>query len=383
MIPQDKQRLIIKYLNRQATLLERNELDKWLENHNNYKIFKGYIKINYLIDLNMDMFDANDSKNELLELIDKEKRQFRLRKYIGVMKYAAIAIIFLGIGYFYQQGYFTKNTEIINPIENITLQLENGNIQMLNEDGSSKIVDMHGNIVGVQEGGQLAYDNNTQIEKLVYNTLNVPYGKRFKIKLSDGTVVTLNAGTSLKYPVKFIDGGNRQVFLNGEAFFNVAKDAQHPFIVNANEVDVRVLGTQFNLTSYPEDQHINTVLVEGSVSLYDKSETYDPNKAIFLKPGFKASWEKSTNQIAIEKADIETATAWIDGKIVFKHMPFDNIIKKLERNYNIEIINNNRDLGKDLITASFDVETIEEVFEVINEIHPIDYKIEINKITIK
>lgn len=383
MISQDIQKLIIKYLNRQATLSERNELEKWLENYNNYKIFKGYVKINYLIDLNMDMFNTNNSKKELLELIDKEKRQFRLHKYIVVMKYAAIAILFLGIGYFYQQGFFTKDVDVTNPIENITLQLENGNIQILNEDGFSKIVDMHGNILGEQEGGQLVYDNETKIEKLVYNTLNVPYGKRFKIKLSDGTIVNLNAGTSLKYPVKFINGENRQVFLNGEAFFNVAKDANHPFIVNANEVDVRVLGTQFNVTSYSEDELINTVLVEGSVSLYDKNETYNPKVATFLKPGFKASWEKSTNQIVIEKADIETATAWIDGKIVFKHMPFDNIIKKLERHYNVEIINNNTNLGKDLITASFDIETIEEVFKVINEIHTINYKIDSNKIIIE
>ena len=276
MINKNIQKLIIKYLNKQATYTERNELDLWLENLDNYKVFKAYVKTNYLINLNMDKFDADESKELLLNLISKEKKVYKLRKYTRAMKYAAVAIIFLGIGYFYQLGLFSNSIEITSPTENITLELENGNIEIINEDGSSKIVDGQGNILGSQNGTQLVYNDNNHLETLVYNTLKVPYGKRSKVYLSDGTVVNLNAGTSLKFPVKFIEGKDREVFIEGgEAYFDVTKDVKHPFIVNTKGIGIRVLGTQFNISSYPEDKDISTVLVEGSVSIYDNNESYN------------------------------------------------------------------------------------------------------------
>jgi len=383
MISQKKQRRIIKYLDRQATILERNALEKWLENHNNCKVFKGYVKINYLIDLNMDLFDANDSKKGLLELIDRERKQFRWCKYVGVVKYAAIVIFCLGIAYFYRQGHFTNNNGVAIPAGKITLQLDNGNTEVLNEEGSKNIIDNQGNIVGVQNGFQLVYTNTVELEELVFNTLTVPNGKRFEVQLSDGTHVHLNAGSSLKYPVKFVKGKNREVFSKGLVYFDVTKDENHPFVVNTEKIGVRVLGTQFSLSSYPEDKDVSAVLVEGSVSIYNNSLAYNRNTASFLKPGFKADWNKKEGKLKIQETDIEVQMAWTNGKIVFRHVPFDDIIKKLERHYNVEIINNNRALGKDLISASFEMESIEEVFEVINEIHPIHYKIEFNKITIE
>lgn len=382
MISKKTQKLIVKYLNKQATLIEREELELWLENEKNYKLFKGYLKINYLIDLNMDMFDVDDSKKQLLELIDKEKKVYRLRKYFNVLKYVAAVILFLGTGYLYQNGYFTQTSEIIIPTESITLQLENGDIKILNADGTSDVIDANGNIVGNQKGNQLIYSSKIDKETLVYNTLKVPYGKRFEVQLSDGTNVHLNAGTSLKYPVKFIKGENRQVFLDGEAYFSVTKDVLHPFIVNADEVNIRVLGTEFNVSSYTEDNKISTVLVEGSVDVYQKGNTYSSKTSTNLKPGFKADWQKQNNQIGIEEADIEMHTAWINGKIIFRHIPFKNVIKKLERHYDVVIMNNNKELGEKLVTASFDIETIENIFEILNVSYNINYAINNNQITI-
>ena len=139
----------------------------------------------------------------------------------------------------------------VSDTESITIQLEDGNTQIINENRTSQLIDKNGNVLGQQSGNQLVYNSDVKNDVLVYNTLTVPYGKQFELQLSDGTNVHLNAGTSLKYPVKFVKGKNREVFLNGEAFFNVAKEVNHPFIVNANEIDVRVLGTQFNISSYP------------------------------------------------------------------------------------------------------------------------------------
>ncbi|WP_457611141.1 FecR family protein, partial [Lutibacter sp.] len=185
----------------------------------------------------------------------------------------------------------------------------------------------------------------------------------------------LNSGTSLKYPVKFLKGESRQVFLNGEAFFDVAKDSIHPFIVNMNDVGVRVLGTKFNTSSYPENDYINTVLVEGAVRLFNNTSVYNKINSTLLSPGYKASWDKHNNKISIDKADIALHTAWIKGRIIFKHLSFKSIIKKLERQYDVTIMNNNKTLNNEFFTASFDTETIEQVMETFHKNYGIDYSI--------
>ncbi|HCO81937.1 MAG TPA: iron dicitrate transport regulator FecR, partial [Arenibacter sp.] len=217
---------------------------------------------------------------------------------------------------------------------------------------------------------------------ITYNTLTVPYGKRFDLLLSDGTQITLNSGTSLKYPVQFLKTKNRQVFLDGEAFFNVAKDSVNPFIVNTNGLNVRVLGTKFNLSSYPEDQYVNTTLLEGSVSVYNKQDTFDSSNASLLEPGFKAEWNKYNKQISVEEADIAMHTDWLNGKIILRHVPFKNIVKKLERHYNVDIVNNNPELDEEMFTASFDVESIDQVFKTFNVTYEMEYKINDRQIII-
>ena len=130
---------------------------------------------------------------------------------------------------------------------------------------------------------------------MVYNTLKIPYGKKFEVQLSDGTIVHLNAGTSLRYPVQFVKNQSRQVYLTGEAFFEVSKDKAHPFTVNTQEVNVEVLGTKFNVNSYTEDVSTDVVLVEGKVSLYKDKKTAE--NQVYLTPGLKGSNIKGQQKI--------------------------------------------------------------------------------------
>jgi transmembrane sensor len=383
MISKKTQNILTKYLSNQASISELEELEQWLKEDANEKYFIQYIKINYLIDINLKKFNTLSSETKLLDFISKEKKIHKLRKIKGFFRYAASIAILISVVYFYNQNDSSKIQIDTIPSENITLKMDDGKFKIIDDKGSFKIKDKKGNILGSQNGNAIVYNDKNKIEKLVYNTLTVPYGKRFALKLSDGTKVNLNAGTSLRYPVKFLEGQKRQVYVeSGEAYFNVTKDAKHPFIVSNDKVNVRVLGTQFNISSYPEDSSVSTVLVEGSVSLYNIGDKYESKKATILKPGYKADWNKNNKSINIEKADIKIHTAWINGRIILKHMKFNDIIKKLERHYNVEITNNNKSLGNEFITATFDIETIEQVFEVINEIHSIDYKINKNKIII-
>ncbi|MGK0326358.1 MAG: hypothetical protein ACJA2M_002888 [Polaribacter sp.] len=380
MISKKTQNILTKYINNQASILELEELEQWLKEDANEKYFIEYVKVNYLIDINLKKFNTSNSETKLLDFISKEKKIHKLIRIKRFSRYAASIAILISVVYFYNQNDNSKIQIDTIPSESITLKMDDGKIKIIDDKGSFKIKDINGNILGSQNGNAIVYNDKTKIEKLVYNTLTVPYGKRFAIKLSDGTKVNLNAGTSLRYPVKFLEGQKRQVYVeSGEAYFNVTKDAKHPFIVSNDKVNVRVLGTQFNISSYPEDSSVSTVLVEGSVSLYNIGDKYESKKATILKPGYKADWNKNNKSIYIEKADIEIHTAWINGRIILKHMKFNDIIKKLERHYNVEIINNNTSLGNEFITATFDIETIEQVFEVINEIHSIDYKINKNK----
>lgn len=299
-------------------------------------------------------------------------------------KYTSIAAIFVGIiisGYFFRQNQIT-NDSIIIPSDAITLKLEDGSIEILSEEGSKEIVDKNGNILGQLKGGQISYENTSSTEELVYNTLTVPYGKRFELELSDGTTVHLNSGTSLKYPVKFLKGQHRKVYLLGEAFFGVSKDAAHPFVVNTDNLDVRVLGTQFNVSSYPEDDRIDVVLVEGSVGMNEKAETFNITASTILEPGFKGSFEKSNGKIEIQAVVTDIYTSWIYGGFVFRNMTFENILRKMERHYDVSITNNNMKLANEVFNASYGKIRLQKVLEDLKLTHGIDYSIEGTNITI-
>ncbi|WP_291871130.1 FecR family protein, partial [Maribacter sp.] len=273
---------------------------------------------------------------------------------------------------FYMQ--YSSNTKTVRPINAITLELEDGSIEIINENsGTNSFLNNKGSLLGVQIGKRLVYEKGKSIKKIAYNTLTVPYGKRFQIELSDGTTAHLNAGTSMKYPVKFLNGMERQIFITGEAYFKVAKDSVHPFIVNADKLNVKVLGTEFNVQAYPEDAVSEIVLVEGSVALYE--ETQKLEEKTILKPGYKAKFSKKSNAITTKTVRTDVYTSWINGELVFRNMTFENILKKLERHYNIEILNNNTNLSKTLLNANFGNESIGVILESLKENYGIGYTI--------
>lgn len=298
------------------------------------------------------------------------------KSYLRYIAVAASIAVLCSVGFLsYQNGLFNSKEPMILTGNEITLQLANGEVQVISEGKNRQLTDADGNVLGNQNGNKIAYDNNTKVDKLVYNTLKVPYGKRFELQLSDGTMVHLNAGTTLKYPVKFIAGENRQVFLDGEAFFDVTKDKKHPFVVNADELNVRVLGTHFNVSSYPEDDATDVVLVEGSVGLYTVNENFDVAKNTVLKPGFKGSFNKTNNKIDTKSVDPSIYISWMKGDLTFKNMTFKNIMKKLERHYDVTIVNKNIKLSEEKFSASFKDQSIVKVLSYFSEIQGFNFKV--------
>ena len=331
-------------------------------------------------------YEIEKEKDESWKKIKKQIAPISKVNYFKlVSKVAAVFIGLIGIAYYlYDNKPPIKIEDNLIAKEEIVLKLSNGDTQIITANGDTKIKDHKGNVVGYQIGKKINYQNNSKAtsEELVFNELTIPYGKTFSLVLSDGTEVHLNSGTVLKYPIKFLEGKTRQVYLSGEAYFKVSKDKKHPFIVQSNKLNVRVLGTSFNVSAYPENKNIFTVLVEGAVRLYGKDELYTEKKSKLLKPGRKARWDKTSKKITIKKVDTSIYTSWIDGILVIENLKFHHIIKRLERHYNIKIINKNKQLSSQVFTATFRVENIEEVLESFKTNFSFEYEIEGDTITI-
>jgi hypothetical protein len=380
--------LLHKFILNQCTSDETEKIIDYCKNNNLTSAFPTVEEVKALLGETpeMDKNTADQIFSKILlqgkeaEEMEIEPRKFPFKKYMAI---AASVIVLLSIGLSYKNSVAVqKNNPVINSNE-ITLQLENGEIQVISEGKKSQVADANGNIVGNQNGNKIVYDTETSIENLVYNTLKIPNGKRFELQLSDGTIVHLNSGTTLKYPVKFIAGENRQVFLDGEAFFDVAKDKKHPFVVNANKLNVRVLGTHFNVSSYPEDDLADVVLVEGSVGMYSANEEFNANKNTILKPSYKGSFNKNNNQIKTKEVNTDMYTSWINGGLMFRDKSFNNICKKLERRYDVIIINKNSKLDNEKFNASFEDKPIEKVLTYFKDVYGFEYTTKNNVITIK
>ncbi|MDR6763681.1 type II secretory pathway component GspD/PulD (secretin) [Flavobacterium sp. 2755] len=382
MTMKKSERLIVKFVTNQASQEEIEELTEWLKKEKHQIVFKDFVKTNYAIDAAMYTFDSAQLKKQLSERIESESNVFQKRRFSSYYKYAAILILALGVFYFYRNSnlFHSKENVIIPRQDDIVLQLDNRSME-IDTSEARNVTDKNGNIIGKQEKNRLVYSNTNSSGKLVYNTLKIPYGKRFEVQLSDGTVVHLNAGTSLKYPVQFLKNQSRQVYLTGEAYFEVAKDKAHPFTVNTQEVNVEVLGTKFNVNTYPEDVSTDIVLVEGKVSLYKEKKTTE--NQVYLTPGLKGSNTRGEQKITIEPVNTDYYTAWVKGSLVFKNASFASIIKNLERHYNVTFINKNKTLGKEIFNARFDNEPIETVLKYFSDSYKIDYMIDEDVIIIK
>ena len=201
--------------------------------------------------------------------------------------------------------------------------------------------------------------------------VEAPAGSKMNILLGDGTKVWLNHGSKLKYPYRF-EGENRKVFLTGEAYFEVAHNAEIPFIVGTNRLDVWATGTAFNVSAYPEDDNIETTLVEGKVILYER----DNNKEIkALVTGQCLKLISERNAYTLDTVNTEKYTAWKDGLLVFKNEGVEGVAKKLARWYNVEVEIANVKVNEFTFTATFMDETLPQVLELMTLATPVSYKL--------
>ena len=369
--------LTVKYINQNANLLELEELLELLKSDKNQELFMSFIRVNYYSIYIMKDFDTDEVIRSIKQKIKEEKNISYFKKYPQIyLKYAAFALIFLGLGFYINLLTNQKsNEDLLVKKDEVLLQTSSGESFVLNMNQKEKI---ENKLNVTQRINEIDYQGIENENKDQFHTVIVPYGKRFNILLSDGTKVFLNSGSSLKYPVLFKDDETREVLLDGEAYFEVVQSNQL-FTVQSSEINVEVYGTIFNFRNYQEDFVSDVVLVEGSVGINSGLN----NQIYKLSPGHKGSFFKDDSSITSERVNTSLYTSWIDGEIVIRSESFEQIVKKLERIYNVSIINNNESDGQ-LFNANInpDKESIEEVLMYFKEIYNIEYQVYENKIII-
>ncbi|TKC57126.1 DUF4974 domain-containing protein [Pedobacter hiemivivus] len=285
--------------------------------------------------------------------------QMRARQSLGtrIAIAAAIASIIFSVTLFYYKQKTSTNQPVkiayqndIAPGKNgATLTLSSGKKIYLSDFQDGTIASESGVSITKDSIGQLIYtiNRNTSSGKGV-NTLETSKGEQSQVRLPDGSTVYLNAASSLSYPANFTEHPYRKVKLSGEAYFEVAKDKAHPFIVQTKGQQVQVLGTHFNINAYPDETAIKTTLLEGSVSVtllsasgnrkgITAGEPVTSKSKIILKPG-QQSILAQTEQLNISQVDAQAEVAWKNGEFVFERENIKSIMRKISRWYNVEII---------------------------------------------
>jgi hypothetical protein len=319
---QEKQ--ILKFIKGELNDVEKQYVIDWIRNHSDNQKRYNILKATYISS------SFNETSNSNSDIFFKRfNKKVRAKNNY---KHIAIAALFVLISFFFI-NYFNQ-AEIINKTS----------------DQQKELVDI--NII------------NTVTSK----------GGSSNIILPDGSKVVLNADSKLSYP-KIFNDSMRNVTLVGEAFFDVKHDSKKPFIVDANEIKIKVLGTTFNVKSYSKDEKIETTLVTGKVELIKDDET-----PVILAPSQKAVFYKTQNKLKIEEVNSSNVVAWKKGKLVFKNTSMKEVVIDLERKYNVKFIINSQKLLEYEYTGTFDNLSINEVLELLIISSPISYTLQDEKI---
>jgi transmembrane sensor len=220
--------------------------------------------------------------------------------------------------------------------------------------------------------------NTNQYFRKTYTENIAPQGQKSSVILPDGTKAYLNSGSALRYD-NFFGRKYRHVQLVGEAYFEVARNEKVPFIINTDVVQIKVLGTKFNVMAYPEDNIVETIVKEGEVSVSE----INGQSALLLLANQKATFNKNTRKLVLGNADPEQYITWKENLLTFDNENFSNVIEKLERWYNVKIMVEGTDSIKDRFTLTIRSESLREVLELISLTTNIEYTINGNQVTIK
>lgn len=322
------------------------------------------------------------------EAIDAEKAWMRFnRTYLNrkprvipgrIAGYAAAVALAMVGGWFLVSRYSVQPQIAINaPESNVRLLLDDGREFQLGAGNEKITIDGNVEILAGDESMSCGISATPPAEAEVhYYTVVVPRYGFYRMTLPDGTSVILNSKSNLRYPIPFREG-RREVWLTGEAYFEVARDEAAPFTVHFPQGEVRVLGTSFNVNAYERDRAVSATLLEGSV------ECATATAAQRLTPGNQALFDPLSGGITVRPADIRVATAWTHGNFYFKNQTLGEITDELSRWYDAEVVYADESLREEVFTVEIGrYETLNRVLDMMAKTDRIRYKQDGRRITL-
>lgn len=363
--------------------LDDTKVEEWMKDPEHVMLLKEFATV-YQKRMNIDF--NRDKKEEFARLKNtiQERKSRRM-----TLRWSVAASVILLIGLFVgrmvnewrdlDEMRMLAETERIVPGVKAELILSTGERVVLNQQR----VSIEGvNETGIQNDSVTGLNYTTakvQGEELVYNTMRIPVGGFYQLALSDGSKVWLNSMTELRFPVAFT-GEERKVYLTGEAYFEVAPDSKHPFIVVTEEgMEVKVYGTEFNMSTY---QHgvVQTVLVSGKVGIRVNAT----GKEVMLAPKQMAEYSEKTGMVRVEEADPYRYIAWKDGEFVFERETIEEIMERLGRWYDVKVFYENESLKQKRFTGVISrYENIEQVLRLIEGPATLRFEVKGNVVTVK
>ena len=380
------EKIIVKFLNQEANRSELERLEDLLKTAEGLQVFNSLVKTQYLSTLSMTEYDVDKAKEAIRARLKNGRRTMRINLYRRMAAAASVMLILGLVSYMWYKTEKTSETEIVKKPQVILagtdkaiLTFGNGDEVALEKGKNFQTGEVSSN------GEKLVYAekrHNNDVEKeQSFNYLTIPRGGQFFVKLSDGTEVWLNSETKLKYPVTFTEGLTRKVeLIYGEVYFKVSPSTQHKgagFHVLTKSQEINVLGTEFNIRAYNNDEVMATTLVEGKIRI-KKGEVSET-----LKPNQQAKISQESNQIDIQEIDVSQEISWVNGLFAFNEKPLEEILTVLSRWYDTEVVFENAKQKKFVFTGILErTKAVEDILKLIEATSEGQIKFEIKDKTI-
>lgn len=383
------EKLVFRFFSKTIKSSELDELSIAIQDKNHNRLFREYVKINYLATYNMCDFSTKEEKEKLLKTIEDLNKTRPLSK-IPLFRYGIVATIVI---FLFCLALISKNTTKESPLSYSSIIKSDSDISpgtdkaVLTLDDGKEIVlgegDSYSSNGVVSDSEKIVYENSSKKNiQPIYNSLTIPIGGQFQITLSDGTKVWLNSDTKIKYPVHFTKGKSREVeLLYGEAYFDVSESIYYEeasFKVINIVQNIEVIGTEFNVKAYEGQENIITTLVEGMVNI-----SVD-NKNNILTSGMQSSVNVNSKTIHIGEVDVTSAIAWKNGFFSFENETLHSMLVTLQRWYEIDVEFENQSkkniVFSGILKRTDDVETL---LLYLQKTGQVDFEISDNKIIVK
>ena len=328
-------------------------------------------------------FDPEKGRLKFLSAIQAPTPKRKLMPY--VLAYAAVVVVFVALGWYLvntltgRKEAFTENTALPDRNNKAILVLSSGEQLFLDQPGKTVLKEEGDITIRNNPGEVLAYDAPAAPGgEAVMNNLLVPAGARYQVRLSDGTAVWINSASSLQYPVVFTET-ERRVTLAGEAYFEVSRDTTRPFIIESNGYEVRVLGTAFNVSAYAADPAMQTTLVEGSVEVSGRD-----GSGVVLEPGQLLTIRYDDQSVAVQEVDTKFYTSWKDGILYFNRVTLEELMVKLERWYDVQILFTKPEARQLVYSGAMEnSRNIRFLLDLIEQTADVTFEIQGNRILVK